>query len=79
MGYITTTHLLDMVGQETLIVNNPFWVRNLPEKLLVLEFPELIPNTLITRDLEEIKEFKRNSGILLLNPFMAMVAQGFFV
>ncbi len=56
MGYITTTHLLDMVGQETLIVNNPFWVRNLPEKLLVLEFPELIPNTLITRDLEEIKE-----------------------
>ena len=38
MGYITTTHLLDMVGQETLIVNNPFWVRNLPEKLLVLEF-----------------------------------------
>ena len=59
MGYITTTHLLDMVGQETLIVNNPFWVRNLPEKLLVLEFPELIPNTLITRDLEEIKKFKR--------------------
>ena len=57
MGYITNTHLLDLIGQETLIVNNPFWVRNLPEKLLVLEFPDLIPDTLISRDLEEIKKF----------------------
>ena len=40
MGYITNTHLLDLVARKTLIVNNPFWVRNFPEKLLVLEFPD---------------------------------------
>ena len=44
MGYITNTHLLDLIAKETLILNNPFWVRNLPEKLLVLEFPDLIPD-----------------------------------
>ena len=78
MGYITTTHLLDMVGQETLIVNNPFWVRNLPEKLLVLEFPELIPNTLITRDLEEIKEFKREFGDIIIKPLYGNGGAGVF-
>ena len=78
MGYITTTHLLDMVGQETLIVNNPFWVRNLPEKLLVLEFPELIPKTLITRDLEEIKEFKREFGDIIIKPLYGNGGAGVF-
>ena len=78
MGYITTTHLLDMVSQETLIVNNPFWVRNLPEKLLVLEFPELIPNTLITRDLEEIKEFKREFGDIIIKPLYGNGGAGVF-
>ena len=78
MGYITTTHLLDMVGQETLIVNNPFWVRNLPEKLLVLEFPELIPNTLITRDLEEIKEFKKEFGDIIIKPLYGNGGAGGF-
>ena len=78
MGYITTTHLLDMVGQETLIVNNPFWVRNLPEKLLVLEFPDLIPNTLITRDLEEIKEFKREFGDIIIKPLYGNGGAGVF-
>ena len=78
MGYITTTHLLDMVGQETLIVNDPFWVRNLPEKLLVLKFPELIPNTLITRDLEEIKEFKREFGDIIIKPLYGNGGAGVF-
>ena len=78
MGYITTTHLLDMVGQETLIVNNPFWVRNLPEKLLVLKFPELIPNTLISRDLEEIKEFKREFGDIIIKPLYGNGGAGVF-
>ena len=71
--------LLDMVGRETLIVNNPFWVRNLPEKLLVLEFPELIPNTLITRDLEEIKEFKREFGDIIIKPLYGNGGAGVFV
>lgn len=50
MGYITSTHLLDMIHPKTLVVNDPFWVRNFPEKLLVLRFPELTPPTAIARD-----------------------------
>ena len=43
MHYITTTHLLDLIHPDTLVVNDPFWVRNYPEKLLVLRFPDLTP------------------------------------
>ena len=78
MGYITNTHLLDLVDKETLIVNNPFWVRNLPEKLLVLEFPDLIPNTLISRDLEEIKEFKRKFKDIIVKPLYGNGGAGIF-
>ena len=78
MGYITNTHLLDLVAKETLIVNNPFWVRNLPEKLLVLEFPDLIPDTVISRDLEEIKEFKREFKDIIIKPLYGNGGAGIF-
>ena len=78
MGYITNTHLLDLVAQETLIVNNPFWVRNLPEKLLVLEFPDLIPDTVISRDLDEIKEFKREFKDIIVKPLYGNGGAGIF-
>jgi glutathione synthase len=78
MGYITNTHLLDFVAKETLIVNNPFWVRNLPEKLLVLEFPDLIPDTMISRDLEEIKEFKREFKDIIVKPLYGNGGAGVF-
>ena len=78
MGYITNTHLLDLVDKETLIVNNPFWVRNLPEKLLVLEFPDLIPDTLISRDLDEIKEFKREFKDIIVKPLYGNGGAGIF-
>ena len=78
MGYITNTHLLDLVAQETLIVNNPFWVRNLPEKLLVLEFPDLIPATVISRDLEEIKKFKSEVRDIIVKPLYGNGGAGIF-
>ena len=78
MGYITNTHLLDLVDKETLIVNNPFWVRNLPEKLLVLEFPDLIPDTLISRDLDEIKKFKREFKDIIVKPLYGNGGAGIF-
>ena len=78
MGYITNTHLLDLVDKETLIVNNPFWVRNLPEKLLVLEFPDLIPDTVISRDLDEIKEFKREFKDIIVKPLYGNGGAGVF-
>ena len=78
MGYITNTHLLDLVAKETLIVNNPFWVRNLPEKLLVLQFPDLIPDTVISRDLDEIKEFKREFKDIIIKPLYGNGGAGIF-
>ena len=78
MGYITNTHLLDLVSRKTLIVNNPFWVRNFPEKLLVLEFPDLIPDTVISRDLEEIKEFKRKFKDIIIKPLYGNGGAGIF-
>ncbi len=57
MFYITTTHILDRLAPGTLVVNDPFWVRNYPEKLLVLDFPDLMPPTTIARDLANHPRF----------------------
>mgnify|MGYP001164403412 CR=1 FL=1 len=78
MGYITTTHLLDRIHPRTLVVNDPFWVRNYPEKLLVLDFPDLTPPTLIARDLTTIREFKHRHGDIILKPLYGNGGAGVF-
>ncbi|RED11999.1 glutathione synthase [Pontivivens insulae] len=78
MGYITTTHLLDFIHPETLVVNDPTWVRNYPEKLLVLQFPDLTPPTLIARDLETLKAFRAAHGDVILKPLYGNGGAGVF-
>ncbi len=78
MGYITTTHLLDMIHPRTLVVNDPFWVRNCPEKLLVLQFPDLTPPTAIARDLATIRAFKARHGDVILKPLYGNGGAGVF-
>ncbi|MSU89559.1 glutathione synthase [Rhodobacteraceae bacterium 2CG4] len=78
MSYITTTHLLDMVRDTTLVVNDPFWVRNYPEKLLVLQFPELTPPTMIARDLGALRDFKHRHGDIILKPLYGNGGAGVF-
>ena len=78
MGYITTTHILDRLKGQTLVVNDPFWVRNYPEKLLVLDFPELTPPTTIARDLDTIKAFKTKHGDIILKPLYGNGGAGVF-
>ena len=78
MGYITTTHLLDFLEGETLVVNDPFWVRNYPEKLLVLHFPDLTPPTTIARDLDTLKAFKEEHGDIILKPLYGNGGAGVF-
>ncbi|MEM7295137.1 MAG: glutathione synthase [Pseudomonadota bacterium] len=78
MGYITTTHLLDMVHPQTRVVNDPTWVRNYPEKLLVLQFPELTPRTLITRDLEALRAFRAEMGDVIVKPLYGNGGAGVF-
>ncbi len=78
MGYITTTHLLDMIHPKTLVVNDPFWVRNYPEKLLVLRFADLTPPTAIARDLATIRAFKARHGDIILKPLYGNGGAGVF-
>ncbi len=78
MHYITSTHLLDRLAGQTLVVNDPFWVRNYPEKLLVLDFPDLTPPTTIARDLETIKSFKEKHGDIILKPLYGNGGAGVF-
>lgn len=78
MAYITTTHLLDMVRDTTLVVNDPFWVRNHPEKLLVLQFQDLTPPTMIARTLADIRAFKHRHGDIILKPLYGNGGAGVF-
>jgi glutathione synthase len=78
MNYITSTHILDRLAPDTLVVNDPFWVRNYPEKLLVLDFPDLTPPTTIARDLDTIKAFKAKHGDVILKPLYGNGGAGVF-
>jgi glutathione synthase len=78
MGYITATHLLEMIHPKTLVVNNPCEVRNAPEKLFILNFKDLMPPTLITRDLAELDAFRREHGEIILKPLYGNGGAGIF-
>ncbi|MCW2284470.1 glutathione synthase [Rhodoblastus acidophilus] len=68
LSYITSTHLLEKIGGDTLVVNDPVSVRNAPEKLFVMDFPELMPPTLITRDRAAIDAFREAHGEVVMKP-----------
>jgi glutathione synthase len=68
LAYITTTHMLERIHPKTLVVNDPASVRNAPEKIMVTLFPELMPPTLITRDLDEIKSFRAQHRDIVMKP-----------
>jgi len=78
MGYITTTHILDRLKGRTLVVNDSFWVRNSPEKLLVLDFPDLTPPTTIARDIGVLRDFKAEHGDIILKPLYGNGGAGVF-
>ncbi len=78
MNYITTTHMLDRIHPKTLVVNDPSWVRNSPEKIFVMEFPELMPPTMITRDAAEVAAFRREHGDIIIKPLYGNGGAGIF-
>lgn len=78
MAYITATHLLEKIHPRTLVVNDPASVRNAPEKILVTDFFDLMPPTLITRDEREIAAFRREHGDLVMKPLFGNGGAGVF-
>lgn len=79
MSYITTTHILERIHPRTLVVNDPVSVRNAPEKILVTEFADLMPETLITRDFEAIANFRKEVGDIILKPLYGNGGAGVFL
>ena len=86
MNYITATHLLERVhdprgfarGQGTLVVNDPGEVRNAPEKIFVMDFPQFMPETLITRDRAEARRFRDAHGDVIVKPLYGNGGAGVF-
>ncbi|RCS25244.1 glutathione synthase [Phyllobacterium salinisoli] len=78
MNYITTTLLLERIHPKTLVVNDPSWVRNSPEKIFVTEFPDLMPETLITKDPQEVADFRREFGDIIVKPLYGNGGAGVF-
>ena len=68
LGYLTATWLLERIQGQTLVVNDPVSVRNAPEKVFVLDFPQFMPPTLVTRDLDEVKRFQAQHGAVVVKP-----------
>ena len=78
LAYITSTHMLERIQPKTLVVNDPAHVRNAPEKVFVTEFPDLMPPTLITRDLETIKKFRAEHGDIVMKPLYGKGGEAVF-
>ncbi len=78
MGYITATHLLERIHPKTLVLNDPAEVRNAPEKIFVTEFPDLMPETLITRSNEEIRKFRDEFKDIIVKPLYGNGGAGVF-
>jgi glutathione synthase len=68
VGYITATHLLERIDHETLVVNNPASVRNAPEKVMVLDYRQFMPPTIITRSADEVRDFQKIHGAVVVKP-----------
>jgi glutathione synthase len=79
MGYITATHLLEQVQHATLVVNDPAEVRNAPEKLFVLRFPDLMPPTLVTKSLAEAMDFRARHGAIVVKPLYGNAGAAVFL
>jgi glutathione synthase len=79
LAYITSTHILERIQPKTLVVNDPAHVRNAPEKVFVTDFPDLMPPTLLTRDLDAIKAFRAEHGDIVMKPLYGKGGEGVFL
>ena len=79
MAYITAAHMLERLKGETLVVNDPEWVRSCPEKIVPLDYPHLMPETLITRDRQAIDDFRAKHKNIILKPLFGNGGAGVFL
>ena len=68
MDYVTTTFLLEKIHNRTRIINDPFAVRNMPEKLYSMDFLQFMPPTIFTKDIEAIEQFRKKYKKIVIKP-----------
>jgi glutathione synthase len=78
MAYLTTTYVLERIHPKTLVVNDPRSVRDAPEKLFPLLWPQLVPPTLITNDRAAIRAFREEHADIIINPLYGNGGAGVF-
>ena len=78
MHYITATHLLEQIHPQTLVVNDPAHVRNAPEKLFILDYPQFMPPTIITRNIEQLRRFRAEHKDIIIKPLYGNGGAGVF-
>ena len=78
MGYITATHILERLPSDILVVNNPAEVRNAPEKIFVMDYPDLMPETLITKSKSDVLAFRKEFKDIIVKPLYGNGGAGVF-
>ncbi|MFT5932582.1 MAG: glutathione synthase [Hyphomonas sp.] len=78
MSYITACHLLELISGETLVVNDPEGVRSSPEKIFPLLYPEIMPPTLVSRDVRDILAFRATHKDIIIKPLYGHGGAGVF-
>jgi glutathione synthase len=78
LAYVTSTHMLERIQPQTLVVNDPAHVRNAPEKVFVTEFPDLMPPTLVSRDRDAIKQFRTEHSDIVMKPLYGKGGEAVF-
>ena len=76
MEYITATYFLETLNKNVMVINNPTEIRNNPEKLSMFKFKNIIPQTLISKNLKEIKNFIRKNQFAILKPMYGNGGEG---
>ena len=80
MEYIYTTYILDRASQAgALIMNDPEALRNMNEKAFTAWFPDCVPDTLITRSMDEMRAFLARHGHVVVKPLSGMGGRSIFV
>jgi glutathione synthase len=75
MGYVTNTYLLEL-AKKALVINPPRAIRNISEKMSILQFPELTPKTWVGKDIDALEAFARQFDQVVLKVLYLMGGDG---
>ena len=78
MNYITSTYLLDYLPSSTIVINNPTSVRNFSEKISAFQFKEFMPPTIVSQNIENIKNFLIKHNDIITKPLYGNGGEGIY-